>query len=418
MRQLQVINSDRIRTLKLSAIPALVFGLTLLPPANGVDISISVSPANPFVDTPVSSSGGTYQVDVDANGGDPVVQLYSGAAPTTFNSGLADNPANHVNENDDFMSVSSRITGTVNSGVYTIRVTSYAYWVNAPSPTRTFILSYIGFTSAAAEAQAAAEPEPALPIPERYFTSLTPPKINAKDKLLICNVGTYRAGYALPGELPTHGEDTYNPSKYVYSLLFDNQPQNSLALSTSDTSATWDLSSISVNGTVTCSVTTSYYGLTRIDNSTGNTEGLSAAKSLWQGQITQAKQEKQEAFNINSKLYQQALIEDRAKWRADIESIRADYAGYLVRTQNRYFGRAQDFKGQKLVEVKPLVALQNMIAAQRRSTSDYHASKPAALLRKDAADALALDAENAAIGKANLTYGTFIESIGYGVLIP
>ena len=411
---MQVFVYALIRTLKLSVIPALVVGLISLPPANGVDISISVSLANPFVDTPVSSSGGNYQVDVAANGGDPVVQLYSGAAPTTFNSIYAADPANHVNENDDFLSLSSRITGTVTPGNYTIRVSSFLYWVNVPSPTSTFILSYTGFTSAAPEPAAS---EPIVLVPEPYFISLTPPKIHAKDKLLTCNVGTYRAGYALPGELPTHGKDTYKPSKYVYSLLVDYQPQNSLTVSASDTSATWDLSSTSVTGTVTCSITTSFGALINIDNSTGNTEGLSAAKSLLQAQVTQAKQEKQEALKTNSNLYQQALIEDRAKWRANIDSNRADYYRFLGSSQNRYLGETQDLKGEKLVQVKPLVALQNMIAAQRSHTLDYYASKPAALLAKDAADSSALAAENAAISKANLSYGTFIESIGYGVLV-
>ena len=59
-----------------------------------------------------------------------------------------------------------------------------------------------------------------------------------------------------------------------------------------------------------------------------------------------------------------------------------------------------------------------MSAAQKKSGADYAASKPAALATKDAADKAALDAKSAAIAKANTTYGSFIESIGYGVLIP
>jgi hypothetical protein len=63
-------------------------------------------------------------------------------------------------------------------------------------------------------------------------------------------------------------------------------------------------------------------------------------------------------------------------------------------------------------------ALKVMIVAQKKSAADYKASQPAASAARDAANKAALDAKTAAIAKANATYGTFIESIGYGVLIP
>ena len=64
------------------------------------------------------------------------------------------------------------------------------------------------------------------------------------------------------------------------------------------------------------------------------------------------------------------------------------------------------------------MALKVYIAAQKKSAADYKASQPAALAAREAANKAALDAKNAAIAKANATYGTFIESIGYGVLVP
>jgi hypothetical protein len=63
-------------------------------------------------------------------------------------------------------------------------------------------------------------------------------------------------------------------------------------------------------------------------------------------------------------------------------------------------------------------ALKVYIAAQKKSAADYKASQPAAAAARDTANTAALDAKTAAIAKANATYGTFIESIGYGVLIP
>ena len=403
--------SKSFKSINFSIILGLVFGLFSISPAYADDISVTVSPANPFVDFPVSSSGSTYRVDVSYPAGgaqDPFVQLYSGAAPVTFNTNTDTNPANPFNEDDDGgPGRSSLIQGTVLSGDYTIRVSSWWYWIKSPSPTETYTLSYTGFTSGFAPA---AVSNYIAPVPEPYFLSLTPPQIHAKDKQLTCTSGTYQAGYALRGEIPTNGKDTYKPSNYVYTLFINGQPQNSLAVSTSNTSATWDLSSINVTGTATCSVSAALNSLTSTDSSTGNIEGLQNANVLWQAQIAQAKAEEQRAFFTNSNSYQKALVDNRAKWRAEIESIRAAYTTYL--------GGAQDLNGEKSIQVKPLAALQNMIVAQKRSALDFHAGKPAALSAKDAANTAALDAKSTAIAKADSIYGTFIESIGYGVLIP
>ena len=49
---------------------------------------------------------------------------------------------------------------------------------------------------------------------------------------------------------------------------------------------------------------------------------------------------------------------------------------------------------------------------------DVNANADRALMGGESADKAALDTRNAAISKANATYGAFIESIGYGVLLP
>lgn len=391
-----------------SIILTLLFGLVSISTSYAEDISVSVDTTNPFRDFPVVSSGGSYQVDVAANSGDSFVQLYDVASAGTFISYSAPNPTSLINEDDDSgPGVSARITGTAISGPHVIRVTSFTYWAGGFTATETYTLSYTGFTSGFAPA---AVSNYIAPVPEPYFLSLTPPQIHAKDKQLTCASGTYQAGYALRGEIPTNGKDTYKPSNYVYTLFINGQPQNSLAVSTSNTSATWDLSSINVTGTATCSVSAALNSLTSTDSSTGNIEGLQNANVLWQAQIAQAKAEEQSAFFTNSNSYQKALVDNRAKWRAEIESIRVDYS--------RYLGGNQDLNGEKSIQIKPLAALQNMIAAQKRSALDFHAGKPAALSAKDAANTAALDAKSAAIAKADSIYGTFIESIGYGVLIP
>jgi hypothetical protein len=114
--------------------------------------------------------------------------------------------------------------------------------------------------------------------------------------------------------------------------------------------------------------------------------------------------------SANSKAYQKALVDNRIKWRSDTEKIRADYV-----TER---DRIKLLPSSKATRAMTSAALESYTSAQRISAADYKASKPAALAARDAANKVALDAKSTTIAKANATYGTFIESIGYGVLIP
>jgi hypothetical protein len=60
----------------------------------------------------------------------------------------------------------------------------------------------------------------------------------------------------------------------------------------------------------------------------------------------------------------------------------------------------------------------NYMAVLKENAADYRASGPAALATKNHDNQLALDQKTAWITAANSSYGTFIELIGYGVLIP
>jgi hypothetical protein len=110
------------------------------------------------------------------------------------------------------------------------------------------------------------------------------------------------------------------------------------------------------------------------------------------------------------KAYQKVLVNNRVKWRSEVESIRSKYA--LEKS------RIQALPSTKTTRAQASLALKQMSVAQKKSSSDYAASKITALAAKDAANKAALDAKNAAIAKANATYRSYIESIGYGVLIP
>jgi len=396
------------KSMKLSIILSLAFGLFSISPAYAEDIPVTVSPTNPFSDFPVVSSGGSYQVDVNANGGDSVVQLYSGVSAGTFNSAYAPNPTNHVNENDDYQSLSSRITGTAISGPYVIRVTSFNYWTGGISPTHTYTLSYTGFTSATQPpAQAVID---YVPILMPYLVPTSAPQIHLKDEKLICTAGNYRAGIADRGNFPTDGKDVYKPSNLTYNLLINGQSQKSLTINSNESSSSWDLSKISSQAVVTCSVAVTWNSLTVEDASTGNREGLHSAQKGQREDLVKASTAYFAALSGNFETYQKALLDNRALWRKQIESIRANYRDAIA-------GNAASNGSQKLISEKS-TTLQLMITAQRKSASDYKESGPAALAAKDAANQAALDAKNAAIAKANASYGTFIESIGYGVLIP
>jgi hypothetical protein len=115
-------------------------------------------------------------------------------------------------------------------------------------------------------------------------------------------------------------------------------------------------------------------------------------------------------LSANSKAYQKALADNRTEWRKSVEMNRAKYLAELERI--KALGTTKQTRTQNSL------ALKSYIATQKKISADYAASKPAALSTKNFADNSALDAKNAAIAKANSTYAAFIESIGYGVMVP
>ena len=131
---------------------ALIFSIAGTGQAQAEDISVSVSTATPFVDFAVSSSGGVYEIVglMTANNDDPVLQLYTNSAPATYStSGLF----NGVAQDDDSgptpsgfnVNYNAQLNGTSALGDYTIRVSSYGYWLGQASYTNTYTLRYTGF---------------------------------------------------------------------------------------------------------------------------------------------------------------------------------------------------------------------------------------------------------------------------------
>jgi len=297
--------------------------------------------------------------------------------------------------------VFSTSTGLI-SGTPTTAATSLSYTVTATnatnSATRTFAITVIAPT-----------PEYVAPVPVPYLKTLTTPKLNLKDGKLVCTPGTYNAGYTLDGVVQGSATALFTPSSYIYNLLINGIAQTSLAVTSASSSNSWNMSVATSGSLIACSVAVSANGVTNTDRSSDNTSATSSALTTQSTSIATANADYSALLSANSKAYQKALVDNRATWRKQIDAIRSNYYDTLNRIKAK--------GGSKMV-TDTSTALKVMIAAQKKSAADYAASKPAALAAKDAADKTALAARDVAIGKANVAYGTFIESIGYGVLIP
>ena len=246
------------------------------------------------------------------------------------------------------------------------------------------------------------------PVP--YLKTLTTPKLNLKDGKLICTPGTYNAGYTLSGVIQGSATALFSPSSYTYNLLLNGVAQPTLSLTTALATTSWSLSVAPAGSLVSCSVTVSANSVTNNDKSSDNASAVSSALSTQTTAIATANADYSIAQSANSKAYQKALVDNRALWRKQIEAIRANYYDTIARIT------ASD--GTKKMIADKSAALKAYITAQKQSAADYKTSQPAAVAAREAANKAALAARDAAIAKANATYGTFIESIGYGVLIP
>jgi len=248
------------------------------------------------------------------------------------------------------------------------------------------------------------------PTPVPYLKTLATPKLNLKDGKLICTPGTYNAGYTLNGVTQGSTTTLFTPSSFTFNFLVNGITQTSLTVTTAQLTASWNLPTAPSGAMISCSVTVSANGVTNTDKSTDNTSAVSSALSVQALAIAKANTDYSMSQSANSKAYQKALVDNRAKWRSDVEKIRTDY--YAERD------RIKSLPSTRVTRALASAALKAYTAAQKKSATDYRASQPAALAERDAANKAALDAKTTAIAKANAAYGTFIESIGYGVLIP
>lgn len=286
----------------------------------------------------------------------------------------------------------------------------------AAASSRTYTITATNATSTATRDFSITVTDPApvfvyvAPTPVPYLKTLTTPKLNLKDGKLMCVAGTYNSGYSLDGVIQGSATALFSPSSYIYNLLIDGVAQTSLSVTTSSATTSWNLPASSSGSLISCSVSISVNSLTNTDKSSENTSAVSTALSTRFQSVEAAEVTYSAATTANSKAYQKALVDNRALWRSAVDKNRGVYISELSRVSG--LGATKETRAQKSSVLKVYIAAQKKIAAA------YVASKPAALTAKDAANKVALDTKAAVIAKASATYGTFIESIGYGVLIP
>jgi hypothetical protein len=237
-----------------------------------------------------------------------------------------------------------------------------------------------------------------------------PPQIRKTADKFICTPGTYNIGFTLDGVIEQGTTSVFTPANYIYNLLFNQIIQRSLSVTTTKSEASWDLKLAPAGTLVTCSVNATGNSLTVTESSIQNSTATNAALVAQKQSISSAEAEYKAALSANAKNYQKVLVDNRTKWRADIAKNKATYDAELARIKK--------LSASKSKTALTSAALKTYMATQKKITADYKESGPAAMKARDLASKVALDTRNAAVAKANSVYGSFIESIGSGVLVP
>jgi hypothetical protein len=374
--------SPSIKTAEIpatAALPAITLNFGGTAPTAVTVAPVASNPATP-AKTPFKISASTKIVDITPTG------TFTGSATICLDGGPTDSIFHFKNEK----------------------------WVELPS--RSYVNgkvcgvtdSFSPFTAAPVLAAPVVVYVPPTPVP--YLKTLTNPQIHLVGDKFVCTAGTYNAGYTLDGVIQGSATALYTPASYTFNLLFNQVAQNPLAVTAAKSSAAWSVSSAPAGALVSCSVTVTANSLKNTDSSTANPAAVSAALTTQSQSASAAESTYNAAVSANSKSYQKALVDNRATWRANVDKVRTAYFAELTRINGLPYSKANsDLKS---------AALKTYLAAQKKTAVDYKASGPAALIVRDLANKAALDTKTAAIVKANSVYGTFIESIGYGVLIP
>jgi predicted outer membrane repeat protein len=361
-------------------------------------------------------------------GSDSTIQNYSypnGVVPVTSSSNCLANPAITLSN--------STISGTIGTPInsYTISSTGGAVATYSISPSISYIpgLSFSTstgiisgtplyassaqtFTVTATNAADVATRTLTIvvrPIPVPFLNSLTKPTMNLKDGKYVCTAGTYEFGYTIGGVIDAGTSGRVTPSKYTYYLLINGVADSALTVTTADATNTWNLAKPSSGSLITCTIAVTVNSLSVGALSTENTDGVAAAQSAQSAGIKTAEATYKAATKAIPVTYLNLIRSFSKIWKEQTDAARAFYYVTLERIKA---------SGSSTKISETLLAREFLNTAKLQSEVQYSVAKKAAYDEKNKATKAAIEAKTIAIAKAKATYGTYIESIGHGVLIP
>ena len=361
-------------------------------------------------------------------GNDSTIQNYSypnGVVPVTSSSNCLANPAITLS--------TSTISGTVGTPIssYTVASSGGAVATYSISPsissipglsfsTSTGVISgtplYASsartFTVTATNAADVATRTFTIvirPMPVPFFNTVTKPKMNLKDGKYVCSAGTYRFGYTLDGVVDESTSGMVTPAKYTYYLLVNGIADSALTVTTASATNSWSITQPSSGSLISCSVGVTVNSLSIGNLSTENTDGMAAAQTAQKTAINTADATYKAEAKAIPLTFQSRLVSFRAIMREQTDAARTNYYA----TINRITANG----GSKMV-MDANTAVEILNRTKLQIEEQYGVGKRAAYDEKNNALKAAIEAKTVATAKAKATYGTYIESIGHGVLIP
>lgn len=232
------------------------------------------------------------------------------------------------------------------------------------------------------------------PVNTPYLKTMNTPKIYRENGKIFCKSGTYTTGLTGNNGGTPVSSAIFKPTSFEFNLYLDGVRQESLSVTSESSTASWIMPKAAFGSVITCSVSVSAFGNRNIDWSTDNISGVASAQATQKSAIAAAHLTFSESISANSKSYKTALLNNSLKWRSELEKIRRDQKAATLSKSS-----------------------ESIRAARKRINAEYISGKPAALEAKEAADRQASDQKLQSIAKAMTTFGIFIESIGYGILI-
>ena len=247
------------------------------------------------------------------------------------------------------------------------------------------------------------------PIPVPFLSSRTAPQMHFIDGKYVCSAGTYVFGYTLDGEIDNETTGFATPSSYTYGLVINDQLQTSTLVTSTSATNSWSIAQPISGSILSCSVVATVKSLSIGNRSTENSNGFAVAQSALKNGLLEAKKTHKAADSAIAKIYYKAFADSRTAWMNQTNAVRDNFYVTLERLEA---------SGDSKMVSDVITAFEILKSAKLKVNTDYTNAKTAAREARDAADAAASNAKAAEVAKANSAFGTFIESNGYGVLIP